>query len=130
MLKRSPGSDARLSCPEVTGLPISFPALVLYSSLSSRRSQRRVAHPAIVPGGGRRFSRQMVKDGQVKNLRRGAYVRPDYQETPDNADNLTNGRSNVRTSGVSGHPSGRDGMPEGPEPDGSSPSEEKALLDD
>ena len=38
----------------------------------------------------------MLKAGQVKNLGRGAYVHPDYQENPDNADDLTNGRSNVR----------------------------------
>ena len=38
----------------------------------------------------------------------GAYVRPDYQENPDDADNLTNGRGNVRASGMSGQSSSRD----------------------
>jgi hypothetical protein len=73
---------------------------------------------------------QMVKAGQAKHLGRGAYVHPDYQKNPDNADNLTNGRSNVRTSGMSGHSPERDAMSGGTEPDGSSPSEEKALPDD
>lgn len=72
----------------------------------------------------------MLKAGQVKNLGRGAYVHPDYQENPDNADDLTNGRSNVRTSGMSGHSPGRDAMPGGPESNGSTPSEKHALLDD
>jgi hypothetical protein len=47
---------------------------------------------------------QMVKDGQAKNLGRGRYVLPDTpQNIADNADNLTNGRGNVSSSGLSGH---------------------------
>ena len=90
----------------------------------------RERDPKVKDGAVREMLSQMVKDGQVKNPRRGAYVRSDYQKNPDNADVLTNGRSNVRTSGMSGHSSERDAMPVGPEPDGSSPSEEKALIDD
>lgn len=53
-------------------------------------------------GAVRELLSQMVKDGQVKNLWRGAYVHPDYQKNPDNADILTNGGTNVRLSGMSG----------------------------
>ena len=56
-------------------------------------------------GAVREMLSQMVKDGQAKNLGRGAYVRPDYQNHPDNADNLTNEKSNVSSSGMSGHSS-------------------------
>ena len=46
---------------------------------------------------------QMVKDGQIKNLGRGAYLHVNFQECPDNADILTNGKGNVSLSGMSGH---------------------------
>lgn len=81
-------------------------------------------------GAVREMLSQMAKDGQVEHLGRGAYVHPDYQENPDNADNLTNGRSNVRTSGMSGRSPGKDAMPDGSEPDGSLLSEEEAPIDD
>ena len=45
-----------------------------------------------------------IKDGQVKNLGRGQYVRPDnLQNGADNADILTNDDGNVSLSGLSGH---------------------------
>jgi hypothetical protein len=40
-------------------------------------------------GAVREMLSQMVKDGQAKNLGRGAYVHPDYQNNPDNPDKLT-----------------------------------------
>lgn len=55
-------------------------------------------------GAVREMLSQMVKDGQVKSLGRGAYVHPDYRNQADNADNLTNRGSNVRSSGMSGQP--------------------------
>jgi AAA domain len=55
-------------------------------------------------GATRELLSQMVKDGQVKNLGRGQYVLPDSpQNSPDNADILTNGRGDVSLSGMSGH---------------------------
>ena len=54
-------------------------------------------------GAVREMLSQMVKDGQRKNLGRGAYVHPNFQEYPDNADILTNGKGNVSLSGMSGH---------------------------
>jgi hypothetical protein len=65
----------------------------------------RERDPKVKDGAVREMLSQMVKDGQAKNLRRGAYVPPDYQKNPDNADDLTNGRSNVRASGMSGQSS-------------------------
>ncbi len=46
---------------------------------------------------------QMVKDGQIKNPRRGAYVHANFEKCPDNTDILTNGEGNVSLSGMSGH---------------------------
>jgi len=54
-------------------------------------------------GATRELLSQMVKDGQVKNLGRGAYALPDRQNNADNADTLTNEGDNVRSSGMSGH---------------------------
>ena len=54
-------------------------------------------------GAVREMLSQMVKDGQLKNFGRGAYVYPTFQEYPDNADILTNGKGNVSLSGMSGH---------------------------
>jgi hypothetical protein len=55
-------------------------------------------------GATRELLSQMVKDGQAKNLGRGRYVLPDTpRNIADNADNLTNGKSDVSTSGLSGH---------------------------
>jgi hypothetical protein len=71
----------------------------------------RERDPKVKDGAVREMLSQMVKDGQAKNLRRGAYVPPDYQKNPDNADVLTNGKSNLRTSGVSGHSLGRYEVP-------------------
>jgi hypothetical protein len=45
---------------------------------------------------------QMVKDGQIGNVGRGAYVHADFKKCPDNADILTNGKGNVSLSGMSG----------------------------
>jgi hypothetical protein len=46
---------------------------------------------------------RIVKDGQIRNIGRGAYVHLNYQECLDNADILTNGKGNVSLSGMSGH---------------------------
>lgn len=54
-------------------------------------------------GATRELLSQMVKDGQVRNLGRGAYALPDRQNTPDNADILTNESEDVRTSAMSAH---------------------------
>jgi hypothetical protein len=55
-------------------------------------------------GATRELLSQMVKDGQVKNPDRGQYVLADaLQKNADNADNLTNGKGNVSSSGLSGH---------------------------
>jgi hypothetical protein len=54
-------------------------------------------------GAVREMLSQMVKAGQVKNLSRGQYVHPDYGISPDDADILTNGSGDVRTSGLSGN---------------------------
>jgi hypothetical protein len=54
-------------------------------------------------GATRELLSQMVKDGQVKNLGRGAYALPDRQNIPDNADTLTNEGRDVRSSVLSGH---------------------------
>ena len=54
-------------------------------------------------GAVREMLSQMVKAGQVKNLGRGAYVLPDRQNGPDNADILTKRETNVSLSGTSGH---------------------------
>jgi hypothetical protein len=55
-------------------------------------------------GATRELLSQMVKDGQVKNPVRGQYVLADaLQKNADNADNLTNGKGNVSSSGLSGH---------------------------
>lgn len=62
-------------------------------------------------GATRELLSQMVKDGQVKNLGRGAYTIPDHhQNTPDNADIMTNKGSNVSSSGMSGHFRREDGL--------------------
>ena len=61
----------------------------------------------------KRLLSQMVKEGQAKNLSRGQYVRPNYENIPDNADNLTKGKGNISLSGTSGH-SGKDGAQEKP----------------
>jgi hypothetical protein len=53
-------------------------------------------------GAVREMLSQMVKDGQAKNLGRGAYVHPDFQNNPDNADILTKRSADVRSSGMSG----------------------------
>ena len=54
-------------------------------------------------GATREMLSQMVKDGQAKNLGRGAYVLgDDPQNSPDNADILTKQESNVSLSGMSG----------------------------
>jgi hypothetical protein len=54
-------------------------------------------------GATRELLSQMVKDGQVKNLGRGAYVLADtMQNNADNADILTTQPSNVSLSGLSG----------------------------
>ena len=37
------------------------------------------------------------------DLGRGAYVHPNFQRYPDNADILTNGKGKVSLSGMSGH---------------------------
>ena len=42
-------------------------------------------------GAVRQMLSQMVKDGQIKNLGRGAYVHANFEKCPDNADILTNG---------------------------------------
>ena len=68
----------------------------------------RERDPKVKDGAVREMLSQMVKAGQAKNLGRGAYVRPDYQNPPDNADNLTKGSSNVRASGMSGQSSSGD----------------------
>jgi AAA domain/Ferric uptake regulator family len=55
-------------------------------------------------GAVRELLSQMVKDGQGKNVGRGQYVLPDSpQNSPDNADILTNGRGDVSLSRMSGH---------------------------
>jgi hypothetical protein len=55
-------------------------------------------------GATREMLSQMVKDGQVKNLGRGAYLLPDKsQNNADDADSLTNSERNVSSSGLSGH---------------------------
>jgi hypothetical protein len=55
-------------------------------------------------GATREMLSQVVKDGQVENLGRGQYVLPDSpQNIADSADNLTNGKGNVSSSGMSGH---------------------------
>jgi hypothetical protein len=55
-------------------------------------------------GATREMLSQMVKDGQVKNLGRGAYTLPtNLQNNADNADILTNDEANVSLSGMSGH---------------------------
>ena len=54
-------------------------------------------------GAVRQMLSRMVKDGQRKNLGRGAYVHANFEECPDNADILTNGKGNVSLSGMSGH---------------------------
>ncbi len=51
-------------------------------------------------GAVRELLSQMVKDGQAKNLGRGSYVHPDYQNSPDNADKLT--KTNRDGEGLSG----------------------------
>ncbi len=56
----------------------------------------------ITYGAVREMLSQMVKDGQAKNLGRGAYVHPDFQKNPDNADTLTKQSADVRSSGMSG----------------------------
>ena len=53
-------------------------------------------------GAVREMLSQMVKDGQAKNLGRGAYAHPDYRNCPDNADILTKQPGNVSLSGMSG----------------------------
>ncbi len=56
-------------------------------------------------GSVREMLSQMVKDGQVKNIRRGQYVHPhNLNLNTDDADNLTNGTANVSPSGMSAHP--------------------------
>jgi hypothetical protein len=55
-------------------------------------------------GATREMLSQMVKDGQVKNLGRGAYALPkNPQNNVDDTDILTNEERNVRSSGMSGH---------------------------
>jgi hypothetical protein len=55
-------------------------------------------------GATRELLSQMVKDGQVKNLGRGAYALPEnLQNIADSADILTTQPSNVSLSGLSGH---------------------------
>ena len=55
-------------------------------------------------GATRELLSQMVKDGQVKNLSRGAYALPEnLQNSADNTDILTTQPSNVSLSGSSGH---------------------------
>ena len=66
------------------------------AAMLNERGQK-VAYGAV-----REMLSQMVKDGQAKNLGRGAYVRPDYQNCPDNADILTKQPQNVSLSGMSG----------------------------
>jgi hypothetical protein len=56
-------------------------------------------------GAVREMVSQMVEDGQIKNLGRGAYVHADFEKCPDNADILTNGKGNVSLSRMSGHTS-------------------------
>jgi hypothetical protein len=59
-------------------------------------------------GAVREMLSQMVKDGQAKNLGRGAYVYPDYlQNNPDNPDKLTKQPEVVSLSGMSGQFSGK-----------------------
>ena len=70
-------------------------------------------------GAVREMLSQMVKDGQAKNLGRGQYVLPDYKNSPDNADILTNGKTNVSMSGMSVH-SRRQGSIAGSDSQGSS----------
>jgi predicted transcriptional regulator of viral defense system len=65
---------------------------------------KEIAEMADAPyGATRELLSQMVKDGQVKNLGRGAYVLADaLQNSADNADILTTQPSNVSLSGLSG----------------------------
>jgi hypothetical protein len=65
---------------------------------------KEIAEMADAPyGATRELLSQMVKDSQVKNLGRGAYVLPEnLRNSADNADILTIGTSNVSLSGLSG----------------------------
>ena len=89
-----------------------------YRLSEGRRAIRRVLENADEPlgpkeiaemtgakyGATREMLSQMVKDGQAKNLGRGAYVLGDQpQNGPDNADILTKQEPNVSLSGLSGH---------------------------
>jgi hypothetical protein len=65
---------------------------------------KEIAEMADAPyGATRELLSQMVKDGQVKNLGRGAYVLPEnLRNNADNADILTSQASNVSLSALSG----------------------------
>ena len=64
-----------------------------------------IAEMADAPyGATRELLSQMVKDGQVKNLGRGAYILPEnLQNSADNTDILTTQEPNVSLSGLSGN---------------------------
>jgi hypothetical protein len=66
---------------------------------------KEIAEMADAPyGATRELLSQMVKDGQVKNLGRGAYILPEnLQNSADNADILTTEASLVSLSGLSGN---------------------------